>query len=234
MVAPKIVSLIPAREESKSIPFKNIVDLNDQPLISYSILDSLRSKLIEETYVSTDSEKIAMIAEQYGAEVPFLRPKIYATDNSTDIEYIKHFLEWFKIYYNYYPSTVVLLRPTTPLRKVEIIDKAIEYFLNNEADSLRSVHKLVESPFKYCFKEEKYLKPIVNLPIKEFFNLPKQIFKEVYKPNGYVDIIKPEVILNTNTVYGEKILAFETEKVIEVDSKEELEYLRYLVSQKSI
>jgi len=231
----KIISLIPAREGSKSIPNKNIVDLNEQPLIAYTILDSLRSKLIEETYVSTDSEKIATIAEKYGAEVPFLRPKIFATDNSLDIDYIKHFLNWYFDTYSKYPQIIVLLRPTTPIREVEIIDEAIEFFLNNinEADSLRSIHQLTESPFKYFYKNGKYLDPLLGkrFPIKEFWNLPKQLFKAVYKPNGYVDIIKPEVVLNLDSVYGDKILAFETERVIEIDSKEDLEYLRFKLKE---
>ena len=231
----KIVSLIPAREGSKSIPNKNIVDLDGQPLIAYTILDSLRSKLIEETYVSTDSEKIAMISEQYGAEVPFLRPKIFATDNSLDIDYIKHFLNWYFDTYSEYPQIIVLLRPTTPIREIEVIDKAIEFFLNNinEADSLRSVHQLTESPFKYFYKNGKYLDPLLGkrFPIKEFWNLPKQLFKTVYKPNGYVDIIKPEIVLNLNSVYGDKILAFETERVVEIDSKEDLEYLKFKLKE---
>lgn len=221
-----IISLIPARANSKSIPNKNIIDLNGQPLIAYTILDSIRSNLIQKTIVTTDSEQIALISEQYGADV-IMRPKIYALDNSPDIDYIKHFLDYWYSKYNYYPKIIVLLRPTTPIRQVKIIDKAIRYFLHNDADSLRSVHKLVETPFKYFLKENNYLKPIIDLPIKEFWNLPKQLFKQVYKPNGYIDIIKPDVVINTNMVYGAKILGFETEKVIEIDSKEEFEYLKY-------
>ena len=71
----KIVSVIPCRSGSLSVKNKNIRDIGEQPLIAYSIIDSLRVPEIEETYVSTDSEEIATIALKYGAEVPFLRPK---------------------------------------------------------------------------------------------------------------------------------------------------------------
>ena len=89
----KILSIIPARGNSKSIKLKNLALLNNKPLIYYSIKQSLKSKIINRTIVSTDNKKIAKIALKYGAEVPFLRPKKISKDNSTDLEFILHALK---------------------------------------------------------------------------------------------------------------------------------------------
>ena len=226
----KIVSVIPARGGSKGILNKNIIELNGQPLIGYSIVDSLRCKLIEETYVSTDSEEIKEIAEKYGAEVPFLRPEKYAQDSSTYIQWVNHFLYWYKSTHDgNSPEYIVHLRPTTPLREPIIIDEAINKILNHkEATSLRSVHKLSESPYKMFALREEYLEGLFpNFPLKEYYNLPRQSFPKVYKPNGYVDILKIEVISHHQSLHGDRILAFETPFVIEIDTLEELEYLQW-------
>ena len=89
----KILSIIPARGNSKSIKLKNLALLNNKPLIYYSIKQSLRSKIINRTIVSTDNKRIAKIALKYGAEVPFLRPKKISKDNSTDLDFILHTLK---------------------------------------------------------------------------------------------------------------------------------------------
>jgi len=85
----KILALIPARGGSKSIPKKNIVDLDGFPLIAYSIAAAKMSPHISRIVVSTDSKEIAEIAKQYGAEVPFMRPAEYARDDSPDIEFLR-------------------------------------------------------------------------------------------------------------------------------------------------
>ena len=126
----KILAIIAARGGSKGIPKKNIIDLGGHPLIAYSIAVAKLSKLIERIIVSTDSEEIAEISKKYGAEVPFIRPEEYARDNSPDKEFVQHAINWFKEKENYAPEYMVHIRPTTPLRKPEIIDEAIEKFLN--------------------------------------------------------------------------------------------------------
>ena len=73
-----------------------------------------------------------------------------------------------------------------------------------------------------------------DYPVKEYYNLPNQAFPQVYKPNGYVDIIKVDTVLNTNTLHGDKILAFETEPVVEIDTWEELKYVEYLMQIKGV
>ena len=122
----KILGLIPARSGSKRIPRKNIMPLNGKPLIAYTIETAKKSKYINKVLVSTDSKEIASVARRYGAEVSFLRPKSISQDDSTEMQFLEHALEWFLEYENYEPDLIVLLYPTSPFRKPESIDKAVE------------------------------------------------------------------------------------------------------------
>ena len=89
--------IIPARGGSKGIPKKNIVLINEIPLIAYSIFIAIKSKLIKNVYVSTDSEEIAEIAKFYGATIPCLRPIYLASDKANDKQVFSHFFEESKI-----------------------------------------------------------------------------------------------------------------------------------------
>lgn len=223
-----IISIIPARAGSKSIINKNIYEVANYPLIAYSIIASKLSKYISRTIVSTDSKEIANISLKYKAEIPFLRPIKLSQDNSTDLEWILHAIEWFNINEKDIPEYIVHLRPTTPLRDYNLIDKAIELFLNNkEATSLRSVQIIPESIYKCFEKEGNYLKGLIKNRTDEYYNLPRQNFPETYKPNGYIDIIKTSHILqNKNNLHGNKILAFITEQVIDIDTIEDINNLK--------
>ena len=118
----KILAIIPARSSSKSVKNKNIKKINNIPLIGYSINTAKKSKLINKIVVTTDSKKIKELALKFNAEVPFLRPKSIAKDNSRDIEFIKHTLKELKRRENYSPNVIVLLRPTLPFRNPTIVE----------------------------------------------------------------------------------------------------------------
>jgi len=92
----KIFCLIPARSGSKRIKNKNIINFYDKPIIAYSIIAAIKSKLFEDVYVSTDSIKISKIAKRYGAKVPFLRPKEISGEYSSDEQVLTHFLKYMK------------------------------------------------------------------------------------------------------------------------------------------
>ena len=135
---PIILALIPARGGSKGIPRKNLVPLLGKPFIAYSIEQALASAWITRTVVSTDDAEIAAAARQFGAETPFMRPAEFAQDHSLDLEVFQHALRWLKKEEGYTCDLVVHLRPTGPVRRVEVIDEAIELMLAHpEADALR-------------------------------------------------------------------------------------------------
>jgi len=92
----KTVAVIPARGGSKRIPGKNIKNFCGRPIIAYSIQAAQDSGLFDRIIVSTDDEKIAEVSKQYGAEIPFMRPKELADDYTGTNAVVKHALEWFR------------------------------------------------------------------------------------------------------------------------------------------
>lgn len=230
----KIIGVIPARGDSKGVPKKNIKLLGGYPLIAYSIIVSRLSSKIERTIVSTDSQEIADIALFYGAEVPFLRPIEIAQDHSTDLELLQHAISWFEQNESAAPDLLVQLRPTTPLRIPSEIDRAIVYMKERpDASSLRSAHELPEPPHKMLQIDEKgfFNGFFPDDPRPEYYNLPRQLFPQAYHPNGYVDIIKTDIIQKTSSLHGPNILAFVTTFTVEVDRPEDFEYLEYQLSK---
>ena len=220
-----VIAIIPARLGSKSITDKNIKYLSGHPLIAYSIAAAILSKKIDRVIVSTNSKEYANIAKKYGAEVPFMRPDEVSTDTATDRGFLIHAMEWLKKNEGSAIEYWVHLRPTTPLRSVEIIDNAISKIMtDNNATSLRSGHKAPESPLKYFVRKGGYFKGLVE---GENFNLPKEAFEQVYIPDGFVDVVRSSFIMNSNEIHGDRMIGFESPVCAEVDSAEEFDYIQY-------
>jgi CMP-N,N'-diacetyllegionaminic acid synthase len=235
MKSPLTYAIIPARGGSKGVPRKNIRLLKGFPLIAYSIAAAQLSKMTDRVIVSTESSEIAEIAQQYGAEVPFLRPAEYAQDRSPDIDFVRHAIDWFAQNETDQPELFVHLRPTTPLREPAFIDKAIDDIIkNNEATALRSVHELAEPPQKMFAIENGYLTgffPGETRP--EYYNLPRQEFPKAYHPNGYVDIIRTGYVTKANALHGPRMIGFVTPFTIEIDSPDDFSRLEYTLEKGS-
>lgn len=227
-----IVALVPARSGSKGIKDKNILLLNNHPLISYSITVVKQSKMISDVYVSTNSEKYSKIALSYGALVPSLRPKDISLDSSLDKEFFMHFIGWYKKNRKKVPDLIVHLRPTTPLRDYKKIDDAIKYLINHpKASSLRSCQNTQLTPFKMFFDDSGYMMPfMVDKNYPESYNQPRQKFPKTYLPNGYVDIIRPKILLETGLLHGDKILLYETPITADIDDINDYESAKQLLN----
>jgi N-acylneuraminate cytidylyltransferase len=220
---PDILALIPARGGSKSIPRKNLVVVGGKPLIAHSIAQALASRHITRTIVSTDDAEIADVARRSGAEVPFIRPAEFAQDRSLDLDVFRHALTWLRDNGGYRPEAVVHLRPTGPVRRVERIDAAIQSLLEHpEADSLRSVSPPVQTPYKMWRIESGRLVPLLQVPdLIEAHSSPRQGLPPVYWQNGYVDIVRPRVVLEQGRMAGDHVLPFIVdEPILELDYPE--------------
>jgi len=219
----KVICLIPARSGS-SILDKNIKLYKKKPLIFHTINVALKSKIIKRIIISTDSLKYKkLILKKYKkkVEVPFLRPKNISGDHSSDYSWLKHALVFLKREENYIPDIIVQLRPTTPNRDVKVVDNAINFFLRNykKATSLRSANEFSQPPEKMFKINNGYFKGYFNKKkIFEYYNFPRQKFAKPYLPNGYIDILKPKIILNSNLIHGNKILPFITSQTNDIDS----------------
>ena len=133
-----IIAVIPARSGSKGVPGKNIRNLYGKPLIAWTIQRALQSKYIDQLVVSTDSHDIADIARAFGAEVPFMRPTEFASDDATSFSVVNHCLEFFRNIDNTEFFYTLLLEPTSPLRKITDIDDVIDQ-LDKSSDRFDSI-----------------------------------------------------------------------------------------------
>ena len=127
-----IIAFIFARGGSKGIKNKNLLKFNNTTLLGHAISQAKKSKYIKKIFVSTDSKKIAAKAIIYKAEVPFLRPKNLAKDNSPEILSWKHAIIFLKNKLNINPEYIVSIPTTSPLRNVSDIDKCIQKAIKNK------------------------------------------------------------------------------------------------------
>ncbi len=141
----EILGFIPARGGSERLPGKNIRPLNGKPLVAYTIDAALGSD-VTRVVVSTDSEGIAMVSREFGADVPFLRPKHLATSSAVIEDAIFDMLDGLKRSEDYSPDVIVLLQPTSPLRSSEHINEAIQLLVSEKAESVVSVSEPMEHP----------------------------------------------------------------------------------------
>ena len=212
--SPACVALVPARSGSKRVTQKNIRLLAGHPLVAYTIAAARDSGVFTAVIVSTDSEEIADIARQYGAEVPFLRPAAMAGDLSPDIEWVRHMLaaldeagrgsECFS-----------LLRPTSPFRRADTIRRAWSQFerAGRSADSLRAVELCRQHPGKMWVLRDGYIVPLLpegptNPP---WHSMPYQSLPSVYIQNASLEIAWRSTVRETDSIAGTRILPFLTE-----------------------
>ena len=224
MARPEILALIPARGGSKGIQRKNLVMVAGKPLIAHTIDQGRASRYVTRVIVSTDDGEIAQVARSYGAEVPFMRPAVYAQDLSPDIEPFRHALEWLRDNEGYTPELVVHLRATGPVRRVELVDQAIEQILADpSADSLRSVSWPTQTPYKmWSPNDQGYVEPLLSVEgLPDSHSMPRQMLPEVFWQNGYVDIVRPRTLLELGSMAGGRVMPFiVNEPIYELDYPE--------------
>jgi CMP-N,N'-diacetyllegionaminic acid synthase len=217
-----IYTIIPARGGSKGIPKKNIKLLNGIPLINYSIKYSLNCNIIKKTIVSTDSEEIAKISIESGAEVPFLRPADIAQDNTQDYPVLYHALCELENLYNDEIDLLVLLRPTSPFRPAGLIDAGIKKMIDDpNATSLRSVTITKEHPYRQWVEDGEYISGYEK-NIYESYNIPRQLIPKIYFQTGDIEIIRRSTIIN-GSISGTRILPLiiDHEEMLDIDTEKD-------------
>jgi CMP-N-acetylneuraminic acid synthetase len=206
------VALIPAREGSERFPNKNIVNFYGHPLIAYSIKCALNSKNFQKVVVSTDSEEIARIAIKYGATVPKLRPKEFATIESPDYQWVELAInDWLGLDDN---DEITILRPTNPMRSTSTILNALSVFDSKpEFDSLRAIREVKEHPAKMwrglpnqqIYPLDDSLNPITGAP---GHSSPFQTLEQVWIQDASLEIAKVSSVRKYKTISGYKIIGY--------------------------
>lgn len=228
----KILAIIPARGGSKGLSGKNIKLLNGKPLIAYTIEEAKKSKYINEIHVSSDDKEILSIANKFGVETKFIRPSELALDSSKAIDTYLFCLDKYNTEYNASFDVVVILQPTSPLRKVEDIDNSILLFINKNADSIItyteeehpvSWHKYVDN--------EGIISSIFN--DEEDSTKNRQEYRKSYYPNGAVYVFKSELI-RKKRYFSENTYAYimPRNRSVDIDTIEDFNYVEFLISKK--
>jgi CMP-N,N'-diacetyllegionaminic acid synthase len=216
----EILAIVPARGGSKGLPNKNILPLNGHPLLAYSVVAGLKTPEITRVICSTDSDDIAKIALEYGAEVPFMRPSELARDHSNDFDTFYHALKWLEKNDNYVPDIVIQLRPTSPIRFMSDIQNAISFLINNtRIDSVRAVSEPATTPYKmWNMGQDNLLLPLLTLPGNiEPFNTARQDLPEVWSQTGALEVIRTTTILNKGSMTGDNIFGLKVDPTTYVD-----------------
>jgi len=226
-----ILGITLARGGSKKIKKKNIVKINNKPLIYYTINQAIKSKLISDYIVSTDDIEIKNIVENYSISVPFLRPKKFSNDKSSSSSAIIHALNYMekikKIKYDY----VIEIMCTNPLKTVSDINNVIKKIIKTNADTVIAVHKLDDhhpSRIKKIVNDK-----IVDFCVKESPESRRQDLRPLaYIRSGSIYAINRDYLLRTKQRYGSKnsrpyILPYK--RAINIDNEQDLQLAKILL-----
>lgn len=227
-----MIAIIPAQGGSKRLPNKNIKYLAGKPLIAYTIEAAKDSKYINKIIVSTDSEEIGLVAENFGAEVPFLRPEYLTGANSNVVDVYFYTIERLNRELGINISEFIVLQPTSPLRTSEDIDLAIELFRDKNADSVIS----------FCETSQTQIvaKKIVNEKVCDYFyeSTENKNLKDTEKaiiPNGAILIFNYQFLQKNRVFYSEKTFPYimPNERSVHIDTLMDFEYAEFLIVKNS-
>jgi CMP-N,N'-diacetyllegionaminic acid synthase len=203
-----VLGIITARGGSKGLPGKNIIPLSGKPLISYSIEAGKASRYIDRLILSSDDAEIIRVAKEYGCEVPFVRPRELAKDDTPGIDPILHAIATLPEKYDY----TVLLQPTSPLRIAEDIDGALEKCVSGHPACV-SMCEPDKSPFwMYFLAENEKLTPILETKAFRRQDLPK-----AFVLNGAVYVAETSYLIEHRTFITGDTVAYVMPKLRSLD-----------------
>ena len=223
------IAIIPARSGSKEVKNKNVIKIEGHPLIAYSIEAAKKSKFVENVFVTTDGKYIAKAARQYGAKVIF-RPKQISKHTSQIEDAILHAIKYIENTYKEKFDNIVLLQPTSPIRRINDLDNAIKKFIKDKADSLFSC--INNHPLVWQYKNYKF-SPLNYNPFKR---PTRQTMLPTLIENGSIYITKKKIFKTKKNRLAGKISSYvmESYSKIELDTKNDLKFLSAFMKPKNI
>ncbi|MBI4538154.1 MAG: acylneuraminate cytidylyltransferase family protein [Gemmatimonadetes bacterium] len=231
IVGTEVVGVITARGGSKSIPRKNLAPLAGKPLIAWTIEAALRSELLGRVILSTDDAEIAEVARRWGAEVPFLRPRELARDDSPHVPVVIHAVEWLERQ-GAPPKYVLLLQPTSPLRSAEDIDGAIQMAFEKRAASVVSVCEARSHPYLVMrVTPSGRLRPFGPRPRRY---LRRQSLPPVHVVNGAIYLVRRDVLMGRRTFYTDRTYAYlmPAERSLDIDTPWDLHLAELILEER--
>ena len=199
----QILCIIPARAGSKRVPHKNMLPVGGWPLVAHSIRHALAARRVTETVVSTDSEEIAALATALGAQA-IERPAELSGDTASSEAALLHVLDWRRAAGHPDPDLVVFLQCTSPVRRADDIDRAIERLIDSGADSLFSVCDNKRLIWERCSNGE-----LRSLTYDFTERRREQEMNKQYYENGSIYVFPPSLLRATRNRLGGKIEVYE-------------------------
>jgi CMP-N-acetylneuraminic acid synthetase len=215
----KAIAFIFSRGGSKGLPGKNIRPLGGKPLIAWSIEHALAVKRIERVIVSTDSEEIAAVARQHGAEVPFIRPAELARDDSPEWLAWRHALNYLRETTGALPEVMVSVSTTAPLRLPHDIENCLDEYEKGDADMVITVTDAHRSPYFNMVKNN--ADGTVGLVIPPQSAIARrQDAPVVYDMATVCYVANPEFVTTHNATFEGRVKAVQVpvERAIDIDT----------------
>ena len=229
-----ILCTICARAGSKGVKNKNIKEINGKPLIAYTIEQAKESKLFEHIVISTDSDEIANIAKEYGAEVFFKRSAEMASDSAGKLDVIRDTFVRSEAYYEKEFDYLIDLDATAPLRVVEDIIKSFKQFLANDNDNLITAMPSRRSPYFNLVEVDKNGKVSLSKTLDTTI-VRRQDTPKSYDMNASIYVWKRDIILKEKTIFLEKtgLYVMPEERSIDIDTPLDFEFVEFLMRKNS-
>jgi CMP-N-acetylneuraminic acid synthetase len=229
---PNVLGVIPARGGSKAISNKNLVLVGGRPLLAYTADAVKDSRLLTRTIVSTDDPRIADCARSMGLEVPFMRPSSLAGDEVPMLPVLQHAVEALEAD-GFHSDIVVLLQPTSPLRRGEHIDAAVTWLERAGGDSVVSVVEVPHqfNPTSVMRLEDGLLKPFLDAPTVS----RRQDKPRVFARNGPAVLATRVQVIKEGSLYGRQSwpLAMSPEDSLDIDTEWDLKLVEAVLAARS-
>ena len=229
----KAVAFIFARGGSKGLPGKNIRQLAGKPLIAWSIEQAQSVSRIDSVIVSTDSEEIAAVARQYGAEVPFIRPAEFSQDESPEWLAWRHALNFFKKTTGVLPKVMISVPATAPLRLPADIESCLDVYEKGGADVVIALSNSHRSPYFNMVKKNK--DDTVGLVIPPSSPIiRRQDAPVVYDITTVCYVINPELVLGAGSIFEGRVksILVPVERSIDIDTPHDFVIAELLMDQR--
>ena len=227
----KVLGIIPARGGSKGIPRKNIVPLLGKPLLAYTAQAALAAKRLSRVVLSTEDEEIAKIGRQWGLEVPFLRPRELARDDTPTLPVLQHALRWLEENEGDFFQYICILQPTHPLRRPEDIDGCIELMEREQADTVLTILPVPHhyNPHWVYFQDTR---GVLHLSTREIEPISRrQELPAAFHREGSVYVSRRDIVMTRDTFYGNRLLGYPINptRSINIDTPQDLERVENLL-----
>ena len=219
----RVLGVVTARGGSKGIPKKNLALLCGKPLLQYTAESALLADTLSAVILSTDDEEIATVGRDCGLEVPFMRPKELAADDTPTLPVLQHAVRMLQAQRREFDA-ICLLQPTNPLRRAPDIDACVNKLFDTEADAVITVLPVPHqyNPHWVYFQDDNETLRLATgetEPIARRQELPTAFHRE-----GSVYVVRRDVLMQRNSLYGDRVLGYllDPEESINIDDPSQL------------